>query len=35
MLEKIIEYLQPYWFKLFITGVIIGAIIAYTQDIKG
>lgn len=34
ILEKIMEYLAPYWFKLFIVGLVIGAVVAHFQKLK-
>ena len=32
-MKKIIEYLSPYWFKLFIVGLVIGAVVAHFQKL--
>jgi hypothetical protein len=33
-MNKIIEYLAPHWFKLFIIGVVLGAFVAHIQKLK-
>ena len=32
-MKKIIEYLSPYWLKLFIVGIFIGAVVAHIQKL--
>jgi hypothetical protein len=32
--HKIMQYLAPYWFKIFIIGIALGALIAHIQKLK-
>jgi hypothetical protein len=34
MIARIIEIISPYWFKLFLIGIILGAFVAFVQKIK-
>jgi hypothetical protein len=32
--NRVISLIQPFWFRLFIVGVLIGAFVAHIQKIK-